>query len=152
MNRLEVETGPAAEESFRVWARGETGYPLVDAAMRQLLREGWIHNRSSRMVAASFLVKHLHLDWRWGARWFMWRLIDGDVASNQHGWQWTAGCPARTRPPITASSTRPCRLTALTPAGEYVRHYVSELAQTPAPDRLEPGAGGSLLAAGYPGR
>ncbi len=69
---------------------GQTGFPLVDAGMRQLMHEGWMHNRV-RMVCASFLVKHLHVDWRWGAKWFMWRLIDGDIASNQHGWQWVAG-------------------------------------------------------------
>jgi deoxyribodipyrimidine photo-lyase len=70
--------------------RGTTGYPLVDAGMRQLLAEGWMHNRV-RIVTASFLVKDLHIDWRLGARWFMWHLVDGDLASNQQGWQWVAG-------------------------------------------------------------
>ncbi len=90
MASLPVDRGPAAEARFRHWARGETGFALVDAGMRQLLAEGWMHNRA-RMVCASLLVKHLHLDWRWGARWFLWSLVDGDVASNQHGWQWVAG-------------------------------------------------------------
>lgn len=84
------DTGRDAEERFVAWATGRTGYPLVDAGMRQLLAEGWMHNRV-RMVAASFLVKDLHLHWRWGARWFMWHLVDADLASNQHGWQWVAG-------------------------------------------------------------
>jgi deoxyribodipyrimidine photo-lyase len=88
--RVTVDSGPAAVARFQAWARGETGYRLVDAGMRQLLEEGWMHNRA-RMVTASFLVKDLHLDWRWGARWFLWHLRDGDVASNNHGWQWVAG-------------------------------------------------------------
>jgi deoxyribodipyrimidine photo-lyase len=87
---LRWDTGVQAQERFRAWATGRTGYPLVDAGMRQLLAEGWMHNRA-RMVTASFLVKDLHIDWRLGARWFMWHLVDGDVASNQHGWQWVAG-------------------------------------------------------------
>ena len=89
-DHLVWDTGASARERFFAWASGHTGYPLVDAGMRQLLAEGWMHNRV-RMVAASFLVKDLHLDWRWGARWFMWHLVDGDLASNQHGWQWVAG-------------------------------------------------------------
>ncbi len=89
-DRLAWDTGPGAEERFRAWATGRTGYDFVDAGMRQLLAEGWMHNRV-RMVTASFLVKDLHLHWRWGARWFMWHLVDGDLASNQHGWQWVAG-------------------------------------------------------------
>lgn len=89
-DHLRWDTGSGARERFRAWATGRTGFELVDAAMRQLLHEGWVHNRA-RMVAASFLVKDLHLDWRLGARWFMWHLVDGDLASNQHGWQWVAG-------------------------------------------------------------
>ncbi len=90
MRNLRVDTDDRAIDRFAAWCAGETGVELVDAGMRQLLTEGWMHNRV-RMVAASFLVKHLHLDWRWGARWFMNRLVDGDLASNSHGWQWTAG-------------------------------------------------------------
>lgn len=88
--RLHWDSGEKARERFAAWATGTTGYPLVDAGMRQLLAEGWMHNRV-RMVTASFLVKDLHIDWRLGARWFMWHLVDGDLASNQHGWQWVAG-------------------------------------------------------------
>jgi deoxyribodipyrimidine photo-lyase len=75
-----------ARQRLRAWATGRTGYALVDAGMRQLLSEGWVHNRV-RMVAARFLAKDLHIDWRLGARWFLWHLVDGDLASNQHGWR-----------------------------------------------------------------
>ncbi|MFM7491149.1 MAG: cryptochrome/photolyase family protein, partial [Actinomycetota bacterium] len=78
-------------KKFEAWCEGKTGYPFVDAAMRQLVQEGWMHNRT-RMVVASFLVKDLHIEWQHGANFFMKYLIDNDVASNSHGWQWTAGC------------------------------------------------------------
>ena len=89
-NFIETDDGEVAEARFVAWARGETGYSLVDAGMRQLLAEGYMHNRV-RMLTASFLVKDLHLPWQWGAKWFLHRLIDGDSANNSHGWQWTAG-------------------------------------------------------------
>ncbi len=144
---LRVDRDARARERFVAWARGETGYPLVDAGMRQLRREGWMHNRV-RMVCASFLVKHLHLDWRWGARWFLWRLVDGDLASNQHGWQWVAGTGTDAAPfhrvfnPVTQAER-------FDPEGRYVRRYVDELAHLEAPDCLRP-VGGGLLAPGYP--
>ena len=94
-------------ENFRSWARGKTGYPLVDAGMRELWSTGWMHNRV-RMVAASFLVKHLLIDWREGARWFWDTLLDADLANNTLGWQWAAGCGADARP-TSESSTRHCR-------------------------------------------
>jgi deoxyribodipyrimidine photo-lyase len=78
------------KESFVAWCEGQTGYPVVDAAMRQLVETGWMHNRA-RMIVASFLVKDLLIDWRWGERYFMQHLVDGDSASNNGGWQWTAG-------------------------------------------------------------
>ena len=81
---------PEADARFAAWAEGRTGYPIVDAGLRQLLGEAWVHNRV-RMITASFLVKDLHLDWRRGARHFMRHLQDGDLASNNHGWQWVAG-------------------------------------------------------------
>ena len=87
---MEHDAGPEADERFEAWTRGRTGFPFVDAGMRQLLAEGWMHNRV-RMVTASFLVKDLHLPWQRGARWFMRQLRDGDLASNQQGWQWVAG-------------------------------------------------------------
>ena len=90
MDAMPVDTDAAARARFERWASGSTGYPVIDAAMRQLRSTGWMHNRL-RMLVASFLVKDLHLPWQWGARHFMEHLLDGDVASNSHGWQWTAG-------------------------------------------------------------
>jgi len=148
MRALRVDSGPEAEERFRSWARGETGYPLVDAGMRQLLDEGWMHNRV-RMVAASFLVKHLHLDWRWGAKWFMWRLVDADLASNQHGWQWAAGTGTDAAP-FHRVFNPTLQAKRFDPEGTYVHRYVKELRSTPAPACLEPGAGASLFASSYP--
>lgn len=122
---LRWDAGARARDRFRAWALGRTGYPLVDAAMRQLLAEGWVHNRA-RMVAASFLVKDLHLDWRLGARWFMWHLVDGDLASNQHGWQWVAGTGTDAAPfyRVFNPNTQAQRFD---PDGAYVRRYVPEL-------------------------
>ncbi len=147
MRALRVDHGPEALERFHCWARGETGYPLVDAGMRQLLEEGWMHNRV-RMVAASFLVKHLHLDWRWGAKWFMWRLVDADLASNQHGWQWAAGTGTDAAP-FHRVFNPTLQATRFDPEGTYVHRYVDELRSTPAPACLEPG-GSSLLTSNYP--
>ena len=79
------------QEGFEAWKAGRTGFPIVDAGMRQLAETGFMHNRV-RMIVASFLVKDLHLPWQWGARWFLEQLVDGDMANNQHGWQWAAGC------------------------------------------------------------
>lgn len=90
MDPIAVDTDAAAKDRFAVWAEGRTGFGIVDAGMRQLRAVGWMHNRV-RMIVASFLVKDLHLPWQWGARHFMNHLLDGDLASNQHGWQWAAG-------------------------------------------------------------
>jgi deoxyribodipyrimidine photo-lyase len=126
MAAIAVDSGPAADERFEAWCAGRTGYPFVDAGMRQLLAEGWMHNRV-RMVVASFLVKDLHLDWTRGARWFMARLRDGDLASNQQGWQWAAGTGTDAAPyfrvfnPVTQGLR-------FDPEGAYVRRYVPELA------------------------
>ena len=90
MADIRLDTGAGADEHFAAWCAGRTGYPIVDAGMRQLVAEGWMHNRV-RMLTASFLVKDLHLDWTRGARFFMEHLVDGDLASNSHGWQWVAG-------------------------------------------------------------
>lgn len=118
--------GADAEERFDAWAQGRTGYPIVDAGMRQLLAEGWMHNRV-RMITASFLVKDLHLPWQRGARWFMRHLVDGDLASNQHGWQWAAGTGTDAAPffRIFNPTTQGERFD---PDGTYVRRYVPELA------------------------
>jgi len=90
LNAIELDSGGDAEQKFARWCAGETGFGIVDAGMRQLQATGWMHNRV-RMIVASFLVKDLHLPWQWGARWFMQHLVDGDLASNNHGWQWAAG-------------------------------------------------------------
>ena len=143
LRSLRWDSGPIAVEHFQAWARGETGIPLVDAGMRQLLAEGWMHNRT-RMICASFLVKHLHIDWRWGARWFMDRLIDGDLASNSHGWQWTAGTGTDAAPfhrifsPIAQAER-------FDVAGSYIRRYVTELASVEPPQLYQPGGGSGLL-------
>ena len=148
LEHLRVDHDARAVDRFLTWARGETGYPLVDAGMRQLLQEGWMHNRV-RMVAASFLVKHLHLDWRWGAKWFMWRLVDADVASNQHGWQWTAGTGTDASP-FHRIFNPTLQAERFDPQGTYVRRYVSELHDVSAPQCLQPGGGEGLLrASGY---
>ena len=143
---LRVDRGEAAVARFGAWARGETGFPLVDAGMRQLLAEGWMHNRV-RMVTASFLVKHLHVDWRWGASWFLWRLVDGDVASNQHGWQWTAGSGTDAAPfHRIFSPTRQAE--RFDPIGRYVRRYVPELASVAESDLMRADVE-TLVASGY---
>jgi deoxyribodipyrimidine photo-lyase len=117
-------------EAFRRWTRGETGYPLVDAGMRQLWRTGWIHNRV-RMVVASFLVKHLLIDWRQGEAWFWDSLVDADHASNAMNWQWVAGCGVDAAPwfrifnPVLQGHR-------FDPDGAYVRRWVPELARVPA--------------------
>jgi deoxyribodipyrimidine photo-lyase len=125
------------------WRAGRTGYPLVDAGMRQLAAEGWMHNRA-RLVTASFLVKDLGIDWRRGARHFFDLLLDGDVAQNVGNWQWVAGTGADTRPNRVFNPTAQAR--RLDPDGAYIRRYVSELADVPAPQVFSPG----LLAPAYP--
>ena len=112
-------------EALAAWKEGMTGYPLVDAGMRQLRAEGWMHNRA-RMVAASFLVKDLGIDWREGARHFFDLLLDGDVAQNIGNWQWVAGTGVDTRPNRIFNPIRQAR--RFDPDGTYVRRYVPELA------------------------
>ncbi len=117
------------EKLLRAWQRGRTGYPLVDAGMRQLWATGWMHNRV-RMNVASLLVKHLQQPWQDGARWFWDTLVDADLASNTQGWQWSAGCGADGAPyfrvfnPMTQGQR-------FDPHGDYVREWVPELAKLP---------------------
>jgi deoxyribodipyrimidine photo-lyase len=125
-DRIAWDDRPAAFDS---WTRGETGYPLVDAGMRQLAQEGWMHNRA-RLVTASFLVKDLLIDWRRGETWFMQHLVDGDPASNNGGWQWVAGTGADAAPYFRVlSPTRQAE--RFDPAGAYIRRYVPELRDVP---------------------
>ena len=123
-------------KQFKAWCDGKTGYPFVDAAMRQLVQEGWMHNRT-RMVVASFLVKDLHLEWQLGERFFAKHLVDYDVASNAHGWQWTAGTGTDASPyyrvfnPIEQGRR-------FDENGDYIRKYVAELAHLSAAEIHEP--------------
>jgi deoxyribodipyrimidine photo-lyase len=143
-------------KNLRAWQRGRTGYPIVDAGMRQLWATGWMQNRV-RMIVASFLVKHLRVSWQQGADWFWDTLVDADLASNTLGWQWTAGCGADAAPyfrifnPILQGRK-------FDPAGDYVRRWVPELAQVPtdlihqpwtAPENVLAGAG-VVLGRDYP--
>ncbi len=110
--------------AFEAWREGRTGYPLVDAGMRQLEREGWMHNRA-RLVTASFLVKDLYLDWRLGAAHFFDHLVDGDLANNCGNWQWVAGTAVDPRPYRIFNPTLQAQ--KFDPEGDYVRRYVPEL-------------------------
>jgi deoxyribodipyrimidine photo-lyase len=144
------------EPGWRAWVEGKTGYPVVDAAARQLLAEGFVHNRA-RMIAASFLTKHLLLDFRRGEAHYMAHLTDGDWAQNDAGWQWSAGCGCDAQPyfrifnPVSQGET-------FDPEGDYVRRWVPELARLPAKFIHEPWgapreileASGVRLGATYP--
>lgn len=135
---------------FKAWCEGKTGYPFVDAAMRQLLVEGWMHNRA-RMVVASFLVKDLHLEWQLGERFFADHLVDYDPASNAHGWQWTAGTGTDASPyyrvfnPIEQGKK-------FDSDGVYIRKYVPELAHLNGSDIHEPWLYLDGYSNGYPER
>ncbi|MFI8228892.1 cryptochrome/photolyase family protein [Streptomyces sp. NPDC085900] len=140
-----------AREDVEAWKEGRTGYPVIDAAMRQLRHEGWMHNRS-RLLTASFLCKTLYVDWRVGARYFLELLVDGDIANNQLNWQWMAGTGTDTRPnrvlnPVTQAKR-------YDPDGAYVRRWVPELAGLDGPSVHEPWKLQGLDRAaldGYPG-
>ena len=148
MAGIELDTGAEADERFAAWCEGRTGVPIVDAGMRQLAGEGWMHNRV-RMIVASYLVKDLHIDWTRGARFFMEHLVDGDLASNQHGWQWVAGTGTDAAPYFrvfnpTAQSTR------FDPDGTYIRRWVPELADVEGKAIHEPPTDGDLLSGPAP--
>ena len=125
-DKIRFEHGKPAQVLFAAWCEGRTGYPLVDAAMAQLNQTGYMHNRL-RMVVASFLVKDLGIDWRWGERYFAEKLIDFDLAANNGGWQWAAstGCDAqpwfRIFNPVTQSEKFDAQ-------GKFIRRYLPQLA------------------------
>jgi deoxyribodipyrimidine photo-lyase len=117
-------------QGLEAWRRGRTGFPIVDAGMRQLWETGWMHNRV-RMIVGSFLVKDLLIDWREGQRWFWDTLVDADLASNAFNWQWIAGCGADAAPYFRIfNPTKQGQ--AWDPNGDYVRRWVPELAHLPA--------------------
>lgn len=136
MAKMAHDSGAQADRAFEAWACGQTGFPIVDAGMRQLLATGWMHNRL-RLIVASFLVKDLHLEWTRGARHFMDHLVDGDLANNQHGWQWAAGTGTDPAPyfrvfnPIIQGKK-------FDPEGDYVRRWVPELMELPGKQVHEP--------------
>ena len=112
------------EEHFQAWCEGKTGYPIVDAAMRQMNETGWMHNRC-RMIVASFLTKDLMINPPWGEKYFMQRLIDGDLAANNGGWQWSASSGLDPKPlRIFNPATQTQKFDA---EGEYIRQWVTEL-------------------------
>ncbi|MFM9695094.1 cryptochrome/photolyase family protein [Streptomyces europaeiscabiei] len=124
-----------APDEVEAWREGRTGYPVIDAAMRQLRHEGWMHNRG-RLLTASFLTKTLYVDWRVGARHFLDLLVDGDVANNQLNWQWTAGTGTDTRPNRVLNPNTQAK--RYDPDGGYVRRWVPELADVAGPAVHEP--------------
>jgi len=126
-----------AEKAFERWTQGQTGFPLVDAGMRQLLREGWMHNRA-RLVVGSFLTKDLGIDWRWGERWFMRLLIDGDEANNNGNWQWIASVGVDPQPAYRRIYNPARHMERFDADGDYVRRHVPELREVPDRYLAEP--------------
>ena len=147
---MDYDEGPETAALVEAWQQGLTGYPFVDAGMRQLRAEGWMHNRV-RMVTASFLVKDLHVWWPSGARYFLDHLRDGDLASNNHGWQWVAGTGTDASPyfrvfnPVTQG-------VKFDPDGDYVRRWIPELAHLSGAAAHEPWRAADGYDHGYPER
>ena len=133
-DRIEVDEDAEAKNRFETWKAGRTGFPIVDAGMRQLSERGFMHNRV-RMIVASFLVKDLHLPWQWGARWFLEQLVDGDMASNQHGWQWAAGCGTDAAPYFRVFNPE-AQEQKFDPDGAYVRRWVPEFGGKDYPEPM----------------
>ncbi|MEJ5946207.1 deoxyribodipyrimidine photo-lyase [Pseudokineococcus basanitobsidens] len=147
---MEHDDGAQARRRVQAWEEGRTGFPVVDAAMRQLLSQGWMHNRM-RMLVASFYVKDLHQPWQGGARFFLRHLVDGDLSSNNHGWQWVAGTGTDASPyfrvfnPVTQGKK-------FDPDGDYVRRWVPELREVAGGRVHEPWDLPGGLPDGYPAR
>ncbi len=135
-------------ERFEAWKQGRTGFPIIDAGMRELTATGFMHNRV-RMITAMFLTKDLHIDWKQGESWFMQNLVDGEIASNNGGWQWSAGTGADAAPYFRIQN--PWSQTAkFDPDGIYIRRWVPELAKIHPSRFLEPPKDGRPLAPDYP--
>jgi deoxyribodipyrimidine photo-lyase len=145
-DRLRWRTGAAAARDLRAWQQGRTGYPIVDAGMRQLWSIGWMHNRV-RMIAASFLVKHLLIDWRQGERWFWDCLVDADYGNNTVNWQWIAGTGVDAN--MFGRIMAPLSQSEKFDAGDYIRRWVPELAGLSDAAIHDPDAAGCRPAA-YP--
>jgi deoxyribodipyrimidine photo-lyase len=145
---MDYDSGPEIEALVTAWEEGRTGFPIVDAGMRQLLAEAYVHNRV-RMIVASFLVKDLHQEWTRGARHFLRHLVDGDLASNNHGWQWVAGTGTDASPyyrvfnPVTQGKK-------FDPDGAYVKRWVPELRDLDPKHVHEPWTAPGGVPAGYP--
>jgi deoxyribodipyrimidine photo-lyase len=148
MAGMAVDEGPDADQAFEAWAAGRTGYPIVDAGMRQLAYSGWMHNRV-RMITASFLVKDLHITWQRGARHFLDHLVDADLASNNHGWQWVAGVGTDAAPYFRVFNPT-LQGRKLDPDGDYMRQWVPELADLDAKHIHEPNKAPGGVPSGYP--
>ncbi len=137
------------DQHFRAWCMGQTGYPIVDAAMRCLNATGWMHNRL-RMIVAMFLTKDLLINWQWGERYFMQQLVDGDLAANNGGWQWSAGTGTDAAPYFRIFNPT-TQATKCDPNGDFVRRWIPELAGFPDESIHEPW-NEPLLARKYPSR
>jgi len=139
---------PGKKGDLERWQAGETGFPIVDAGMRQLAETGFMHNRA-RMITAMFLTKDLHVDWREGEKWFMQQLTDGEIASNNGGWQWSAGTGADAAPYFRIQNPW-TQTDRFDPDGTYIKRWVPELRDTSAKNFMRPPTDGMPLAKGYP--
>ena len=145
---LPWRSGKEAQADLRAWQRGETGYPIVDAGMRQLWATGWMHNRV-RMIAASFLIKHLLIDWRAGERWFWDTLVDADYGNNSVNWQWVAGTGIDAN--MWGRIMAPLAQSEKFDAGGYIRDWIPELAHIAGPEIHDPDEAG-CRPADYPAK
>ena len=139
---------PGRMANFEIWKNGETGFPIVDAAMRELRETGFMHNRT-RMIAAMFLTKDLHIDWRHGESYFMQALVDGEIASNNGGWQWSAGTGADAAPYFRIQNPW-SQTKRFDPEGVYIKRWIPELRDVDASKFQNPPAPGMRIAKGYP--
>ena len=139
---------PGTLANFEKWKNGETGFPIVDAAMRELCETGFMHNRT-RMIAAMFLTKDLHLDWRLGEQYFMQTLVDGEIASNNGGWQWSAGTGADAAPYFRIQNPW-SQTKRFDPDAAYIKKWVPELRDVPPEKLMDAPPPGVRLVKNYP--